>query len=225
MRVLNLPPNSSDVLSKKYENTINFISRGFAEYGDSTAVCFNGGKDATVLLDLVSKVVPQLPKQPKLKAFYLQTNDDFEEILQFINISEKYWNIDILRLNTPSLKDGLATLIKDYGIKAVFLGVRSNDMKIPMTEFEETTAGWPKAMRIMPILNWNYHDVWEYLELLQLPVCSLYTHGYTSIGTKSDTVPNPLLYDQKKHEYIHAKHLTDESNERCGRNQHSIYTK
>lgn len=48
-------------------------------------------------------------------------------------------------------------------------------------------------MRINPVLNWAYRDVWVYLRQLDARVCPLYYQGYTSLGSTQDTEPNPAL--------------------------------
>jgi FAD synthetase len=32
-------------------------------------------------------------------------------------------------------------------------------------------------MRIHPILNWSYTDIWDYLRLHEVPWCDLYDEG------------------------------------------------
>lgn len=48
-------------------------------------------------------------------------------------------------------------------------------------------------MRINPILNWSYADVWAHLRAIGGKYCCLYKQGYTSLGSVHDTVPNAAL--------------------------------
>ena len=75
-------------------------------------------------------------------------------------------------------------------------------------------------MRINPILNWTYKDVWKFLRVLELPYCVLYDRGYTSLGNKSTTVPNPelkLIDSSGKISYRPAYMLDMDAKERSGR--------
>lgn len=85
-----------------------------------------------------------------------------------------------------------------------------------LEEVNYTDNGWPKFLRINPILNWSYDDIWEYIDFYRIPYCSLYDRGYTSIGSISRTIPNPKLL-KADGSYGHARELKDESFERCGR--------
>jgi 3'-phosphoadenosine 5'-phosphosulfate sulfotransferase (PAPS reductase)/FAD synthetase len=46
-----------------------------------------------------------------------------------------------------------------------------------LKEFLPTDEGWPPYMRVYPILQWSYREVWEYLLLFKVPYCSLYNEG------------------------------------------------
>ncbi|KAL6987353.1 FAD synthase [Sarracenia purpurea var. burkii] len=76
-------------------------------------------------------------------------------------------------------------------------------------------------MRVNPILDWSYRDVWAFLLTCKVQYCSLYGQGYTSIGSIHDTVPNALLCikssDNSKEQFRPAYLLSDGRLERAGR--------
>lgn len=40
-----------------------------------------------------------------------------------------------------------------------------------------TDKGWPEFVRINPIIEWTFSDVWTFLKRLDVPYCSLYDQG------------------------------------------------
>ena len=62
--------------------------------------------------------------------------------------------------------------------------------------FSKTDEGWPPMMRVNPILNWDYHMIWQFVRGLSLPYPSLYDRGYTSLGNRNNTLPNPHLKNE-----------------------------
>lgn len=71
-------------------------------------------------------------------------------------------------------------------------------------------------MRVNPILDWDYHDVWDFLQAASLPYCKLYDEGYTSVGSIKNTVPNSALM-REDGTYAPAHLLPDARLERAGR--------
>jgi FAD synthetase len=198
-------------LSAKIAASAKIISTALDNFSSGLGVCVSGGKDAAVMLDLAVRTHARQNYSFPLSFYYFQLPSAFPEVTQTVKDFENYWNISIRRIQTDSLKTGLGIGIRDFGLKAVMLGLRRTDPTRVSDAFEWTTEGWPKAMRVHPILEWSFRDIWDYTDLVGLPVCELYGKGFTSIGESSGTHPNPLLQDR------HARELTDVRAERLGR--------
>lgn len=41
----------------------------------------------------------------------------------------------------------------------------------------DTQKGFPAFMRVNPIIDWNYKQIWEFLRGFEIPYCSLYDEG------------------------------------------------
>jgi FAD synthetase len=61
---------------------------------------------------------------------------------------------------------------------------------------EKSSPGWPEFIRVFPIIEWDYQSVWQFLRLFDLPYCSLYDLGFTSLGEKHNSQPNPSLKNE-----------------------------
>ncbi|KAF4613016.1 hypothetical protein D9613_011029 [Agrocybe pediades] len=79
-------------------------------------------------------------------------------------------------------------------ITAILIGTRRTDPHgAKLSHRNMTDPGWPSFERVNPIINWSYTDVWAFLRRLNVPYCSLYDEGYTSLGSTFNTFPNPAL--------------------------------
>jgi FAD synthetase len=79
-------------------------------------------------------------------------------------------------------------------IKAIFVGTRRTDPHgQDLTFFDPTDGGWPEFMRIHPVIDWHYAEIWTFIRELGVEYCRLYDLGYTSLGGTTDTHPNPAL--------------------------------
>lgn len=87
-----------------------------------------------------------------------------------------------------------------------------------------TDPSWPQVVRVSPLLEWRFTDIWDYLLFYKVPYCKLYDLGYTSLGNASNTVKNPslLCYDVKSGQnvYLPAYKMLNEAEERNGRDVH-----
>ena len=119
---------------------------------------------------------------------------------------------------SKDFKREVGRLIDEEGIKAIIMGHRRTDpWSQNLTPFTESSEGWPRFMRVFPILDWDYCSVWQFLRSLDLPYCNLYDDGFTSIGERHNSQPNPRLRVGETEEYRPAYELTDGSLERLSR--------
>ncbi|KAL0333393.1 UNVERIFIED_CONTAM: FAD synthase [Sesamum angustifolium] len=228
---------SDDIrLKTKYNNAIYVIQRALALYSvEEVAFSFNGGKDSTVLLHLLragyylhkagTNLSTRDPVNDEItfpiRTIYFESSSAFPEINSFTYDTAFVYKLqmDIIRLD---FKSGLEALLKDKPIRAIFLGVRIGDpTAVGQEQFSPSSPGWPPFMRVNPILDWSYRDVWAFLLTCKVQYCSLYDQGYTSIGSIHDTVPNALLChtktDDSEEKYKPAYLLPDGRLERAGR--------
>ncbi|KAJ1499114.1 hypothetical protein HMI54_010858 [Coelomomyces lativittatus] len=104
-------------------------------------------------------------------------------------------------------------------ITTVLVGTRRTDPFASTLDYvQRCDPDWPPFLRVHPILDWSFHDVWLFLNTLNVEYCVLYDQGYTSLGDSRYTVPNPQLKsDSCPYGYLPAWKLKDETQERAGR--------
>merc|ERR1712151_866203 len=93
---------------------------------------------------------------------------------------------------------------------AFVLGTRHDDPNAgSQGKFAPSSSWMPPFMRVNPIIDWTYGQVWHFLRVFELPYSDLYDNGYTSLGNINDTIPNPLLLKPSGGSYFPAYMLTD----------------
>ncbi|XP_012537045.2 FAD synthase isoform X1 [Monomorium pharaonis] len=197
---------------------LDILNECYDRYNSSEIfISFNGGKDCTVVLHLAATVA-KLHNISSILCLYI-TDDSFPEVEVFVESAARYYGLEIIRMQRP-IKSALSTLLTEKpNLKATLMGTRKDD---PGSEnlqaFTPTDSNWPQLMRVNPILHWSYNQVWTFLLKHNIPYCSLYDQGYTSIGNRKTTTQNPLLKNPNNPlSYLPAYTLTDKSAEREGR--------
>lgn len=178
---------------------------------------FNGGKDCTVVLHLAITFSRLRGFDPPLCLYV--TGDAFPEVDEFVLNATSNYGLNLVRKHGP-IKQALAVMLEENSnLKACLLGTRKADPGAHSLEsFAPTDPGWPQIMRVSPIIDWTYSQVWDYLLRHGVPYCPLYEEGYTSLGAKDTTTRNPLLKDPNNPiKYLPAHTLADDSTERQGR--------
>ncbi|XP_026328958.1 FAD synthase-like [Hyposmocoma kahamanoa] len=193
---------------------------------------FNGGKDCTALLDITINILQDIYKRKDiakdLKIVYIRTKGPFKEIEEFVKLVEKHYDAKLM-VSCGDMKETLQRILDlDGNLQACLMGTRRTDPYCQDLKFmQKTDPNWPQIIRVSPLLNWSYHQIWSYILQRKVPYCCLYSIGYTSIGSTQNTLPNPYL--EHKHSsgtklYHPAWFLADGSLERAGRSTLSHQT-
>jgi len=158
----------------------------------------------------------------QLSALNIRNGQPFPEVELFISICNDSYRLNLISV-TGRIKDALNDLRSTHPLlKAVLMGTRRSDPhSFVLKDFSPTDPGWPEYMRVNPLLDWTYSDLWSFIRRLSLPYCSLYDRGYTSLGSMENTHPNPelrVMSDRGIVSYRSAYLLTTSQNERAGRN-------
>lgn len=203
----------------------NVILKCFEKHDvNEVFLSFNGGKDCTVLLDITINILKKLLKTNtvggKLKILYIRTENPFPELEDFVKQIQRHYGLN-LKEEMGDLRSTLERILAEDGrLKACLMGTRRSDPYSENLKFiQKTDANWPEILRVSPLLNWSYHQIWTYILKNNIPYCSLYDEGYTSIGSTLNTEPNPalLIKNSNKITYLPAWKLADASLERAGR--------
>ncbi|KAG9684379.1 sulfite reductase hemo protein, partial [Aureobasidium melanogenum] len=186
------------------------------------SLSYNGGKDCLVLLILylaalhAHSVKTSTPLPDRLDSVYIVSPHPFPEVEDFVQLS-----IDTYRLNLARYAKSMRQAFEDYlhdnsHVKAIFVGTRRTDPHgATLKYFDPTDRGWPAFMRIHPVIDWHYAEVWTFIRHLNIPYCSLYDKGYTSLGGTTDTHPNPVLKAKNENDsYRPAYELVQDEEER-----------
>ncbi|CAM9196499.1 unnamed protein product, partial [Discosporangium mesarthrocarpum] len=160
---------------------------------------YNGGKDAVVIMNLhraaVAKYSLEQGRLFRTHLIFFNNAREFPEVQRLVHETVKDYDLSLATYDCGFVK-GLTQCMEERGggCFGFVLGTRKGDPNCGIqTSFTPSSDWMPPFMRVNPILTWDYGQVWTFLRLFNLPYCSLYDEGYTSLGVMDDTFPNPAL--------------------------------
>lgn len=208
---------------------------------------FNGGKDSVVMFHLVRSVFNFVSSEEDKIVTFLKDNgyesslpdfahkisscryvffehkeeEEFKEVLDYCQNFEAEYDLKIEKFE-GKIKEDLQYLVENEGATTVIVGNRRTDpYSQDLKAVQDSSEGWPKFLRIHPILNWTYQEIWQFLHFFKFDVCWLYKEGYTSLGLVHKTQKNPYLKiedsSSDSEKYLPAWHLLDDEKERESR--------
>ncbi|KAI0284568.1 hypothetical protein BGY98DRAFT_910562 [Russula aff. rugulosa BPL654] len=225
--------SSSEPIAALVKEALEVIDDALDEYGpDKVSLSFNGGKDCTILLHLYAAALAKRTIQPAIPALYIPVPSPFTALEAFIFHAARVYDLSIFTCTPPrfvetstgfggastdgaeSMREALELYRARFPtVEAILIGTRRTDPHGATLGFRvKTDPDWPPFVRVHPVINWGYADVWTFLRRLKIPYCSLYDEGYTSLGSTYNTFRNPalLLRDEDVSKVQSREHSSDQ---------------
>ena len=189
-------------LKKLEERAVKFIRDVKKRYDLPMAVSFSGGKDSLVVLLLA------LESGESFSTFFLNTGIEFPETVEYVNMIEKIYGINIDRIDAgnaffealnhfgppgrdyrwccKTCKLGPTTryILEKYprGLLTL-IGQRRYESMDRMRKGSIWKNEWvPNQISASPIQNWSSLEVWLYILWKKAPINPWYIRGLTRIG-------------------------------------------
>eukprot|EP00548_Thalassiothrix_antarctica_P000217 CAMPEP_0194144750 /NCGR_PEP_ID=MMETSP0152-20130528/13764_1 /TAXON_ID=1049557 /ORGANISM="Thalassiothrix antarctica, Strain L6-D1" /LENGTH=402 /DNA_ID=CAMNT_0038844723 /DNA_START=74 /DNA_END=1279 /DNA_ORIENTATION=+ len=222
-------------VGEKMRDALRHLHDALRLYGPRSVLCsYNGGKDAVVVLHLLRAALANYYSsnaqciQYRPRMIYFDNKDEFPEIRSLLHETVHDFDLEMIAFDRDiDYVTGLTLLVDSSNLNldndrkmplSFVLGTRSDDPNAKDQGHFAPSSWGPPFMRVNPVLDWTYGHVWHFLRLYpQLPYCTLYDQGYTSLGTTKDTQPCPALFDSNQQKYLPAYTLQDWDQERAGR--------
>ncbi|OQY14623.1 MAG: hypothetical protein B6I30_00110 [Desulfobacteraceae bacterium 4572_187] len=133
--------------------------------------------------------------------------------LEKIGFKEDYFSFDPESYVGTHLMKTVAmnVFIENNGVQALATAIRWDEQETRSDEKFFSPRSVPEHTRVHPMLHWKERDVWDFINMKNIPFCSLYAKGYRSLGAKCST--------RRTSELSAWEQDLEKTSERAGRNQ------
>ncbi|MCI1694900.1 phosphoadenylyl-sulfate reductase [Aneurinibacillus aneurinilyticus] len=190
-----------------YKDTIDVVKWVYHTFADELVYACSFGAEGIVLIDMISKI------RPNAHIVFLDTNVHFKETYELVEKVQQAYPSLRIEIIQPALT--LAQQAEQHG--GVLWRTEPNTCcsirKLqPLAKVLANKKAWLSGLRreqssarahvqfinkdqkfasikICPLIHWTWDDVWNYINLYQLPYNELHDKGYPSIGCEHCTLP------------------------------------
>jgi phosphoadenosine phosphosulfate reductase len=190
---------------------LEVLKWGIERFHPNTALAFSGQAEDVVILDMLSKIV----KTPRV--FVIDTGRLHQETYDLLEEIRNKYVLD-LRMYFPDYNE-IEGMVNNYGINLFYKSVEYRKLccnlrkvsplrralsglsawitglrkeqnftreRVNRVEIDEINGG---IIKLNPLADWTWDQVWGYVKENNLPYNKLYDKGYKSIGCQPCTRP------------------------------------
>ncbi|MFD2046518.1 phosphoadenylyl-sulfate reductase [Ornithinibacillus salinisoli] len=194
-------------LNHELKDFMDVIKWAYRVYKEKIIYSCSFGAEGIVLIDLISKV------NPHAKIVFLDTDLHFNETYSLIEkIKGKYPKLTIKmvkpQFSLAEQKEELGDKLWERNPNLCCQLRKINPLEKELSEADAWISGLRreqsisrrntdyvnkddkfKSVKICPLIHWTWNDVWDYIELNNLPYNKLHDENYPSIGCEMCTLP------------------------------------